>query len=75
MGRWFRTILWLAALGAFFVFGWPTLYRYDHISIDGDVYPVRIHRIGGAADMLTSDGWIPMEPEEDGGRVQSPGPT
>jgi hypothetical protein len=29
--------------GGVFVYGWPTLYRYDHISLDGDIYPVRIH--------------------------------
>ena len=75
MGRWIRTILFLAILAAFLVYGWPTLYRYDHISLDGDIYPVRIHRLNGDADMLTDEGWVPMEAQEDGGRVQSPGPT
>jgi hypothetical protein len=75
MGRWIRLLLFLAVVAAFLAYGWPSLYRYDHISIDGDVYPVRIHRVTGDADMLTSDGWVPMAPEDDGGAVTTPGPT
>ena len=52
---------------AFFFWVWPTAYRYDHISLENDTYPVRVHRVTGAAEMLTPDeGWVPMEsPGED----------
>jgi hypothetical protein len=43
-------------------FVWPSLYRYDHMTVDGDIYPVRIHRITGHADILLPEqGWIPAE--------------
>lgn len=45
-----------------FAFVWPSLYRYDHMTVDGDVYPVRIHRVTGHADILLPEqGWIPAE--------------
>ena len=58
-----RRGLVLAAALAWLVLVWPTLYRYDHISLEQDTYPVRIHRLTGEAQMLTPDeGWVPMEP-------------
>jgi len=59
-----RLVLLLLAL-AFLDLVWPTPYRYDHVVVEGDTYPVRIHRWSGNAEMLTPDeGWVPMEPGE-----------
>lgn len=64
-----RVIRWLVLLLVLFAFAavvWPTPYRYDHVSLDGDVYPVRINRVTGDADMLTpDDGWVPMGGDSD----------
>ena len=55
-------LLLLALMLAGVAFVWPSLYRYDHMTVDGDVYPVRIHRITGHADILLPEqGWIPAE--------------
>jgi len=55
-------LLVLALMLAGVAFVWPSLYRYDHMTVDGDVYPVRIHRITGHADILLPEqGWIPAE--------------
>jgi hypothetical protein len=55
----------LALLTAFtFAYVWPTLYRYDHLTSEGNTYPVRINRVTGDADMLVPDeGWVPVEGE------------
>jgi hypothetical protein len=66
-------LLVFAALGAFV---WPTRYRFDHITIDGDNYLIRIHRFSGRAEILVPEqGWTPAEdswdespPPADGGR-------
>jgi hypothetical protein len=70
-----RALLGLALLLAFLAFVWPSFYRYDHITLDGDTYPVRIHRITGHADVLSMDGWEPMAPSGDQGSGGPPGPT
>jgi hypothetical protein len=64
----FRIALALLA-AAFVTFVWPTAYRYDHVTVEGDTYPVRIHRITGHADVLVPEaGWLPAEaPWDDAG--------
>jgi hypothetical protein len=55
-----RVILWTLTAGltaVFAAFVWPTAYRYDHIQMLGEtapgpVYPVRINRFTGEAEML-----------------------
>jgi hypothetical protein len=55
-------ILALLVLAALAIYVWPTRYRYDHVSVDGNTYPVRIDRFTGASDMLVPDqGWVPVE--------------
>lgn len=58
--------LWLLAVVAFVMLVWPTRWRYDRITIEGDVVIVRLDRLTGEADMLLpDDGWVPMAPSED----------
>ena len=70
MARLRGVIRWLIVLGivaAFAAFVWPTRWRYDHMTVDGDLVPVRIDRFSGDADMLVPDeGWIPVEEPADG---------
>jgi len=64
-----RVVLWIVVTGfswLFFSIVWPTRYRYDHVLTEDETYPVRIDRFTGDADMLTPDGWVPMQ-SEDGG--------
>ena len=69
----FLVILVLGILGAA-AWIWPTRYRYDKISLDSDVYIVRIHRISGHADILVPEqGWVPAEERWDTGSGTTPG--
>lgn len=62
-----RWLLILALLGAFATFVWPTRYRYDHLTTDGNLVPVRLDRFNGDADMLVPDeGWVPVEGQDNG---------
>jgi hypothetical protein len=64
-------LLFLALLYAGYV--WPTRYRYDHLSSEGNTYPVRIDRLNGDADMLVPDeGWTPVEGETGSGNEAAP---
>ncbi len=72
IGRLVRWAVAIALVGAFAAFVWPTRWRYDHMTVDGDIVPVRIDRFSGDADMLLpDDGWVPVEAPE-GGATQSP---
>ena len=52
----------LLFLVAFVVYVWPTRFRYDHMTVDGNLVPVRIDRLNGDSDMLVPDeGWVPVE--------------
>ena len=66
-----RGLLVLLALTAFVMFVWPTRWRYDHMTLDGNLVPVRIDRLTGDADMLVPDeGWQPVEaPPQPGSTV------
>ena len=61
--RIFGAVLAVAiAFLAFVSLVWPTAWRYDKITYDGDTYPVRINRFTGDADiLLPGDGWTPAE--------------
>jgi len=58
--RW-RTALGLLLLLAFATYVWPTRWRHDHMTVDGNIVPVRVDRFSGEADMLLpDDGWVPV---------------
>ena len=70
-----RLIL-LLLIAAFMVYVWPTRYRYDHLSENGDTYPVRIDRFTGDSDMLVPDqGWVPVEGDNDQGNPDANQPA
>lgn len=49
-------------------FVWPTRWRYEHITVDGESYLVRIDRFSGHADILVPEmGWTPSEEPWDEG--------
>jgi hypothetical protein len=61
---------------AFLVYVWPTRWRYDHVSVDGNTYPVRMDRINGDSDMLVPDqGWVPVEGDSGENGPESNQPT
>lgn len=43
---------------------WPTLYRYDKMTLQGDTLPVRIHRLTGYTEYFLMGKWIPQEGQE-----------
>ena len=66
-------ILWLLLAVAFAVYVWPTRWRYDHMTVDGNIVPVRMDRFSGDADMLVPDeGWEPVEQPSDSSGATSP---
>jgi hypothetical protein len=61
-----RVLFVTALLAAFAMFVWPTRWRYDHMTVGDDTYPVRIDRISGHADiLLPGEGWTPAEEASD----------
>jgi hypothetical protein len=44
-------IAWLVLVLVFVVYVWPTRWRYDHMTVDGNIVPVRMDRFSGDADM------------------------
>jgi hypothetical protein len=40
---------------------WPTLYRYDHIMVGGNTFPVRMNRITGYTQVYLADKWVSEE--------------
>ena len=72
-----RALFALFLLVALVLFVWPTRWRYDHMTVGQDTYPVRIDRFSGHADiLLPGDGWTPAEDASDmtpGGEEQPQG--
>jgi hypothetical protein len=67
VGRVIRFSIVFVLAAAFAAFDWPPRWRYDHMTVDGDLVPVRIDRFSGDADMLVPDsGWEPVEAPADG---------
>ena len=67
-----RTIVLLLLAGLFVACVWPTRWRYDHMTVDGNIVPVRMDRFSGQAEMLVPDeGWVPVEapPDSAGGAM------
>lgn len=71
--RWLGPVLWLLFAVAFAVYVWPTRWRYDHLTMDGNIVPVRMDRFSGDADMLVPDeGWVPVESPGDSTGAATP---
>ena len=69
-------ILWLLLVGLLAVYVWPTRWRYDHMTVDGNIVPVRMDRFSGDADMLVPDeGWVPVEAPSDSSDAATPAVT
>jgi hypothetical protein len=61
-----KALLWLIVLVVFVVYVWPTRWRYDHMTLEGNIVLVRVDRFSGDADMLLPDeGWVPVAAPED----------
>jgi hypothetical protein len=55
-----------ALVAAFAITVWPTMYRYDHVTRDGETYPVRTHRITGRTEVLIGAyGWLHQDAKGD----------
>ena len=69
-------LLWLLLAIAFAVYVWPTRWRYDYMTVDGNIVPVRMDRFSGDADMLVpDDGWVPVETPSDSSGAATPAVT
>jgi hypothetical protein len=66
-----KALLWLLVMLVFSVYVWPTRWRYDHMTLEGNIVLVRVDRFSGEADMLLPDeGWVPVEaPMDSSGAV------
>jgi len=42
---------------------WPTPYRYEHLKLNDNVYPLRINRFTGNAELLDDAGWTALTNE------------
>jgi hypothetical protein len=69
-----RVALFAAVCGVLAMFAtyvWPTPWRYDHMTVDGEAVLVRIDRVSGEAEMLIVDeGWVPVADHDMHGRPE-----
>jgi hypothetical protein len=56
------TLLALAAITGLACYVWPTRYRYDHLKIGPNEYPIRTDRLSGETEIFYPTGWIKREP-------------
>jgi hypothetical protein len=57
----FSLVTVLALLYVVAMYVWPTPWRYDHMTYQGETVIVRMDRMTGDAEMLLPDqGWVPM---------------
>jgi hypothetical protein len=75
MSRWFSALMKLVVVIAIGVALWSMRWRYDSLTVQGDRYVVRIHRITGHADILVPEmGWVPAEERWEDAQDTVPGP-
>lgn len=70
-----KSLLWLLVALVFAMYVWPTRWRYDHMTLDGNIVLVRMDRFSGESDMLLPDeGWVPVEaPVDSSGQAMPAG--
>jgi hypothetical protein len=74
MRRWFTIVVQLLAVIAIAVALWSLRWRYDSLTVQGDRYVVRIHRVTGHADILVPEmGWVPAEERWEDAQEPAPG--
>ena len=56
--------LLVICLAAFSFYVWPTPFRYDHLKLDKDTYPVRINRFTGSTEVFSPSGWAIIASED-----------
>jgi hypothetical protein len=71
--RWIVPLVFLLGLFAFTAYVWPTRFRFDHMTVEGNIVLVRVDRFTGDADMLLpDDGWVPVESAVDSTGAAAP---
>src|SRR5262249_25433490 len=66
----------LLLIVAYAVYIWPTRFRYDHVSYDGNTYPVRIDRLTGDGVMIVPhQAWVPVEGDSGENNPETNQPT
>ena len=50
----------------FLLLVWPTPYRYDHMTVQGNVLPVKTYRLTGKTEFLTPSGWREVDERSNG---------
>jgi len=54
-------------LGTWTVTVWSTMYRYDHMTMGTNVFPLRTHRFSGNSEMLMPGaGWLKLKQARNG---------
>lgn len=54
----FKFTLILLAIFTFLVVFWPTLYRYETLTVDGNIIPVRSNRLTGKTEIFALTKWV-----------------
>src|ERR1035437_9155802 len=54
-------LLALAVIAGLAYYVWPTRYRYDHLKLGQNEFPVRTDRLSGDTEVFYPSGWIKRE--------------
>jgi hypothetical protein len=52
----------IIVLGCLAFYVWPTLYRYDHLKLGANDYPIRTNRLSSDTEIFFPGGWVKREP-------------
>jgi hypothetical protein len=66
----------LIVVGILAITVWPTLYRYDRMTVSGGSYPVRTNRFSGKTEMLSiGTGWFELKSSHQSTPTPAPTPS